>query len=393
MQAANTPPSRHYYIDNLRAVAVALLVVFHTGLVFTPFFNFVLVNAEGSMVIAIFAVAFLHLWHMPLFFFLAGMTAFFSLQRRTTGQFMLERVTRILLPFVFGFIFIIPPQVYWDRMSRGRFDGSYLDFLPLYFTEGFTRGYVSWHHLWFILYLFLISLMALPVLLGLKTRAGEKLRAWLGSLFAKPWALLLVPLPSVLTEMALRANHPSGYYNFYTDWANVVLYLVYLVTGFIFAADARLLQSARRFWKTALLLALPITTALLWMVWDAGGWPALVYGDPVYYLYAAAGAVNTWLWVIGITGFGMHHLNGSTRRWRYASSISYPYYILHQTVLIGIAYYATQLDASVWLKYTLIAVPTFFLTAGAVELVKLSPVTRFMVGLPAKKPQRTPESN
>jgi peptidoglycan/LPS O-acetylase OafA/YrhL len=384
---ADPTPERLHFVDALRAIAVALLIVFHTGLIFTPFFNYVLVNREGSMVIALFAVAFLHMWHMPLFFFLAGMTAWFSLGRRTPGRYAAERVVRIFLPFVFGFFLLIPPQVYWDRVSRGRFDGSYVEFIPLYFTEGFTHGYVSWHHLWFILYLFVLSMVALPALLWLRRGVGARVKDSLAGALSRRGVIFLAPLLVLPTEILFRGRYPGGFYNLVTDWANVTLFLGYLLLGYLAASDRRILDAIRRQWKTALALGVMLSAGLLALVWQAQDWPRFGYDDPRYTLYVTAGALNTWLWVMAWAGFGMAFLNRRTRWLDYAGEVSYPYYILHHTVLIGIGFTVIQTPLPVFAKFLLIAVSAFFLTALGVEIVKLTPVTRFMVGL---RPRRRP---
>ena len=63
-------------------MAVLLLLVFHTGLIFTPFYHFVVESKEKSMFVGVFAAGFLHLWHMPLFFLISGMSAWFALGKR-----------------------------------------------------------------------------------------------------------------------------------------------------------------------------------------------------------------------------------------------------------------------------------------------------------------------
>ena len=176
----------YYYLDALRVMVVALLVVFHSGLVFAPFFYFVIANPERSMAIAVVAVGLQHPWQMPLLFFIAGMTSWHALGKRTAGEYVGERVKRLLLPFMFGFVLLVPPQVYLDHLTIGYFEGDYLSFVTLYFSDGFGIGYVTWHHLWFVLYLFVLSLLVLPLCLMLRSRRCDHLRERMATLVSAP---------------------------------------------------------------------------------------------------------------------------------------------------------------------------------------------------------------
>ncbi|MBR7551132.1 hypothetical protein KC220_21580, partial [Mycobacterium tuberculosis] len=97
-----------------------------------------------------------------------------SLQHRSPGRFAAERFSRIFVPLVFGILLVVPPQVYVERISIGMpgrdspidWSGSYLDFYPTFFTSCcYNHGNFSWHHLWFLTYLFVYSLLLLPVAL------------------------------------------------------------------------------------------------------------------------------------------------------------------------------------------------------------------------------------
>jgi fucose 4-O-acetylase-like acetyltransferase len=121
----------------------------------------------------------LHRWRMPLLFFISGAGTFFALQRRTYGAYAGERFRRLFIPLVFGMFVIVPPQIYIEWLFRGRFSGTYADFYPNVFGfqayhDGGTGGAFSWHHLWFICYLFFYSLLSIPVFRWLKSEAGQR---------------------------------------------------------------------------------------------------------------------------------------------------------------------------------------------------------------------------
>jgi fucose 4-O-acetylase-like acetyltransferase len=64
-------------------------------------------NAEESGPVTLFIVFFLP-WGMPLFFFLSGAGTRFALRRRTARQYAIERVQRLLVPFIVGCLLLTP---------------------------------------------------------------------------------------------------------------------------------------------------------------------------------------------------------------------------------------------------------------------------------------------
>src|SRR4030042_3954385 len=93
---------------------------------------------------------------MPLFFVLSGASPFYSLCLRKPGQFIQERVKRLIVPLVFGILVLIPPQVYLERIYFSQFIGNFFQFYPNYFDGiyGFGGNFALFrHHLWYLLFL------------------------------------------------------------------------------------------------------------------------------------------------------------------------------------------------------------------------------------------------
>jgi peptidoglycan/LPS O-acetylase OafA/YrhL len=375
----NLPSPRIPAIDALRVMAVLLLVIFHAGLVFTGFHHFVVEDSVKDRLIEVAAVSFLHLWHMPLFFMLAGMAAWSALGRRSAGQFLSERVRRLLVPFIAGCLILIPPQVYLDGLSRGWFKGSYLEFLRLYFTIGLSSGIFSWHHLWFILYLFVLSLILLPALIGLRSNIGQRLIDNLANLARWRGGLIVLIAPALITEITLRARWPGFLYNLYADLANLALFGIFLLLGAVVMADERFIQAIDRDWPILLAAALPLTVYLLWPIAITGQRPIFSTTDPGYPPYVSAFALNAWCWALAWIGAGRRLWPLMTPHLQWLSERSYAFYILHQTVLVILAYYVIQTDWLVGIKFALIALGTLIITGLAVELLRRVPVIREVV--------------
>ena len=161
-------PQRRWDIDWLRVLAVLLLFLFHParifdtgGMGFPPWY---VTNNQLSNGLTYF-MGLMNPWHMPLFFLLAGSATRFALQFRSGGQYVKERFTRLLIPFIFGVVVVSTPQMYYMLRQQNRNLGK--SFLEAYPQSLALSADDAGGHLWFILYLFVFSLIALPLFLFL----------------------------------------------------------------------------------------------------------------------------------------------------------------------------------------------------------------------------------
>ncbi|MEH7119450.1 acyltransferase family protein, partial [Neobacillus vireti] len=159
--------NRRYDIDWLRNLGILLLFPFHSARVFDYWDPFYVKSNELSWELSWF-IASTSYWFMPLLFWLAGSSTWYALQYRSNQQYLKDRVSRLLVPFIFGLFFIVPPQGYLSLWQHnGDSPGNYFTFLKNYFLDfSDLSGYFGTFtpaHLWFILYLFVFSLLALPL--------------------------------------------------------------------------------------------------------------------------------------------------------------------------------------------------------------------------------------
>lgn len=166
-------PERRYEIDWLRMFAVLLLIYFHTAVIFVHGTTYHIENRQKSVGLDIFTL-FVDQWYMPLFFFIAGAATSFALRFRSGFQYVRERVKRLFIPLVFGTLVIIPPQIYYERLSEKVTYSSYIRFYPHFFQGIYPKGNFTWNQLWFIAYLFVFSLACLPLFLWLRGTVGKR---------------------------------------------------------------------------------------------------------------------------------------------------------------------------------------------------------------------------
>lgn len=383
-------PARRHDLDALRVWTTLGVFLFHAARVFDSQ-TWHVKNDVFPLAADIF-VTLLNLWQMPLMFLLAGASSFFALQVRSGREYVKERCQRLLVPFVWGVLLIIPPQVYIERIGTSPyrqsplgFQGSFLEFYPHFFTQGvYPRGNLTWNHLWFVIYLFTFSLFLLPLFLYFR---GDGLR-WLEKVadkFHVGRAIIWLALPIFLIDVLLGPIFP-GPQDFVHDLANVLRSLLHMLYGYAIMASHRLQAAVDRNGPFALTTALLATGVLgtLLLLFD---WPPP--GSLLFFVVRLAWALASWTWILTLLWCGRRYLNRERAYLRRASQIAYPFYIFHQTVIVIVAYFVVQWPSPVLVKFlaiTGLSLPISWLLA---EAVALTPVTRAMFGVkPARRPAR-----
>jgi glucan biosynthesis protein C len=375
---------RQYYFDWLRVGAMFLLIFFHTGCLFyDP--PWLIKNAVLNPAINIFN-RFLDIWQMPLFFILAGASVWFSLGRRTPGEFIRERELRLLVPLIFGILIIVPPQVYYERVFDGDFTGSFLAWYPntfhgIYSLANPATGNLSWHHLWFLAYLFVFSLLLLPLFWYLRKDARRPLISRITGFLARPGAIFLLTIPLIVVNIALRPIYGMGNQSLINDWANFLFYITIFFYGFWLVLDGGMLQIVRRNRYTTLIVAIILSLAIY-----LSGAHILPLPGPVR---LAFWAIACWCWLMAFIGIGSLLLNFTNRVLSYASEAVLPVYIVHQTLIVTIGFYVIKWNTGVVLKYFFIAIATLLGSLAIYEVIRRTSVTRFLFGMKQKKKLKT----
>ena len=365
-----------------------LLVYFHTAAIFYQgnLGVFYVTNAVTDPAMDVF-ILWVHQWHMPLFFLLSGAATWFSLEARTANQYIRERFQRLLIPLVFGTLVLVPLQVYYRVLMTSDDKESYFQFYPQFFNGIRPNGNFEWAHLWFIGYLFVFSLIALPLFVYLRQPPGRC--NWLAIRLDRAGAVFYPALLLAMIEGTFRPRW-IGFQNLYDDWANVLLYLSYFIYGYIFCSDRRFGQLLDRQRRGVIGVAIVGMAILLWF-WLTDTVPDRGY-SLAYVAYQAFRGFNSWCWVLLVLSLARSHLNFKSRLLQYANEASYPFYILHQTVVVAIGFYVVQWDMGVLEKFIVISTGSLLATIATYELlIRRINLIRFLFGLKSIASQPQPK--
>ena len=352
---------RKYYIDNLRTLVILVLFPFHTFRMYTnsdPFYVQGIPNVFCQI-----GVNFISIWFMNLLFVLAGISTFYSLEKRSIKEYTRERFMKLLIPFVFGVILTVPIQTFYAEKFHNGYNGGFFHQFIMFFTKetdlsgyygGFTPG-----HLWFLLFLFTISLLSLPVINYVKKNGRKKMKK-------APSVLRLVPLFILVNIFSVIDIGES-----------IGQYMTYFLIGFLVLAREEILEELenKKWLLTCSALILCIASVVLnyFIKYEDFSITALTL--------IALRHLASWITILSLLGVGRRYFNFSNKWTAYLAKSSFAIYIPHQTLLIMIGYYVIPLVSNVVVQILIIMILGFISSILASELLKKTRVTRFMFGV------------
>ncbi len=360
-----TKNQRLYYIDWLRVLVILTLIPFHGALTYTVIGDVYIKSPIKDIRVIPFTTitAILDNFFMTLLFFLSGIGTFYALKHRDKSEYKIERRKKLLLPFILGFLLLCPIQAYTKGLHNG-FSGDFLHFVPQFFSKKIVY-YLGYGHLWFLLYLFLISLFCLPLFtkwLSDKTRLNN-----LCSSLCKG-NKVLIPIGYIcLLELILRPIS-SGTQTIIGDWANDVIYSSMFVFGFVYASNLQIQERVRSLLKYATIVLL-IGTPLLMII---------------YYMFnQLSSAMNLYglLWliirgayecsaIIVLLEVGRKYLNRKSALLSYLNKASFTYYLIHFLPVSVFSYFLVTTKLNVYIKYLLVVVLSYIFTLAIYELLR-----------------------
>nr|WP_321410574.1 acyltransferase [uncultured Carboxylicivirga sp.] len=310
---------RRYDIDWLRVIAIALLLIYHSAIVFQPWGALIgFMQSNESLDWIWIPMAMLNVWRIPLLFFVSGMGVCFAMRKRSWIELLIERSKRILLPFAFGMLAIVPVHVLlWQRYYSQ----------PLTYEWG--RG-----HLWFLGNIFIYVLVLLPVFYYFKKRA-HKLQETISILLSHPLSAFLV---TFLFALEVILVNPDSFELYALTTHGFVIGFISFMMGFLF------IYSGERFWITI--------RSRRWVYFS---FALSLYLIRVFLFDLAAPkliiAVESVSWIYTIFSFGFKYLNRSGKSLSYLSKAAYPVYILHMIFLYLGASLILPLNISAEIKF------------------------------------------
>jgi hypothetical protein len=324
---------------------------------------------------------FLHYWRIPLLFLVSGAGTWFALGFRSPGEYLKERSKRLLIPAFAGIIMLVPVQVYLDtnlteRMSQYK---SLMDFYPHFFEGIYPKGNFSWHHLYFIIYLFVIALIITPFLKYFRSEGFVYFMNWFSGIISRPFGANVVIIPLMLSQVLLRPLFPEETHALINDWATISFYLIFFLAGFTMLSNKNIVDSISKY-RVLYLIQTVLFTVLMFKI------PSLVDSEDTAETIRIAGSIIVaWSVSICAIGYARKYLNFNSEVRKLANEGIYPFYLLHQPVIVVTGHYIVTWNVPAIIKFALILTISFFATISIYQLFILRiNILRIIFGLKPK---------
>lgn len=343
-------PTRRYDIDWIRVIAIWLLLFYHEAIAFQPYgalFRFI--QHDSSLNALEIPMSLLSIWRIPLLFFVSGMGVCFAMRKRSWVELWKERATRILIPFVFGSLAIVPLHILLWR--------DYYHQDQVYAPD---TG-----HLWFLGNILIYVMVLTPLFLYLKRQQHKAVGRAIRKVMGHPLGLVLLILPFVLEAVLLK----PGMFMLYAQtahgfWLGLLAFLI----GYLMVYAGNSFWELAKRWNWALLVAAASLFLLRLFAYNLEAPNALL-------------AIESNLWVLAVLGLGYRYLNRPHPALRYLSRAAYPVYILHMVFLYLASYLLFPIQIPAWGAFVLVVALTFVGCYSTYEVIRRVKWLRPLFGL------------
>jgi len=378
--------NRRYELDWLRVLAILIVLLYHSS----RFFNlgdWHVKNVNTYVWVEIWNI-FATRWLMPLFFIISGASLSYAIGKsRGWSRFYVDKFLRLMIAVLVASITHSALQVYLERLTHGQFSGSFFSFLPEYFNGVYLGigmpGNFAYHgmHLWYLFFLFIYSLICYPLFIWLKGTGREILNR-VTKLFAIPGLMYLwFPIPLLIIKTLI----PQEVLNAGTGGWGFLYYIWFLIAGFMIVSSERLQQLIKNQRWISLLLGMVLSTLYLYQLFSPSREVFQAWISD--WIYTLLSFFSAWSWLFAILGFGMRFLSLDRPFLRYANEGVLPFFILHQTVLLGIGYFIMTWEIHDFLKWTIVFTSSFIVIIALYTLlIRKLDLLRFLFGMKTTHP-------
>jgi len=364
---------RRNEIDWIRNIGVLLLFVFHTVSIFTyyePWYIWYYSKSWAATIIFIFCIP----WHMPVLFFLAGASTRFSLDSRSEKKYVLERIERLLVPFILGMMILVPPQGYFARISRGKSVGTYFEQYKYFWTTISKIPYdggLGPAHLWFILYLFIISIISVFIIRSLKKEKMKKILVKLKDKLTGRYSLIFSVLILFIADMTPLAIAEK----------NILIFLIVFLMGYIIYGDEDYLKYIDKKKMKSLIITAALFVLYIFLIIHNYNLEQSGENKGLEILLSVMRNCVMITTIVAIIGYGQKYLTKGSKVLVYLNKACFPIYILHQPIIVVISYYLLKYyKLPVHVSILIILGSSVIITFGVYEIFKRIKIIKYLIG-------------
>lgn len=357
---------RLYFVDWLRALVILSLIPYHAALTYTGLGEIYIKKPISGVGVVpfIFTTMPLDNFFMTLLFFLSGISTYYSLKSRTGKAYTKERVSKLFKPFILGTIFLCPLQAYSMALYNG-YEKGLFSFLGEFFSIKIV-DYLGYAHLWFLMYLFVFSIICYPLFKWCLNNK-DKVYELINKLINKH--NIFIPIIWVIAVEAILRPYYPGMQILIFDWANDLVYLSVYIFGFIFAFDLRIQDRIDKLFNKSIFMVCisAVTLFIIYYYW-------LVVGGmdfTVTRVWALTKGIYEIFLIILLMIMGKRYFNKSNNVLIYLKQSSFIYYLFHMLPVTYITLIVIDLKINDYAKYLITVAGSFIAMAVLYKLLSI----------------------
>lgn len=375
-------PSRRYDLDWLRVAVFGLLICFHICMFYVQNWGWHVksqyLNGDLDKLMLL-----VEPWRMASLWLISGIAIRFILAKVSLPRFVTQRSYRLLLPLAFGILVIVPPQLYFEMTANGDLNTSYWEFYQAFFNlehplfRKYNYGvlpHMNGNHLWYLKELWTYSIYLIPLLPLLNSQFINNIMSRFFKLNGIAQISLAVT-PLFIIQLTFEQNE--------------VRYPV----GFVFLLYGYLLGWNTDFWRNVKLKRRTLLTCFLTNYVLFVAFYSLVYmaEDPALNdgLLGLVGlfsySLQRVLGLLVVLGYAHQYLNKKSNNLQYFSDAVYPFYIVHQTIIVVSGSFLSQFNLGPFIEPLLLFLITVSGCFLSYELVRHTAILRPFFGLKQAK--------
>lgn len=387
-------PERRYDLDWLRIIVFGLLILYHCGMFYVSWDWHVKSSRASEAIEPLMLLT--NPWRLTLLFLISGAAARFMADKMSAWRFTSARMGRLWPPLLLAVFVIVPPQSYYEIVEAvaamppalaANYSGAVDNFYVRYVTG--SGGWCdadgclttpTYNHMWFVAYLIFYTL-ALVLILPLLRRAPKALSVLIAGpgLILTPW-LIMAALRITLFPIFGESH------DFREDWYLHVLYFSVFVFGFSVAKYEPFFERCMQLRWLAFGIALTCWAALVAYFTLAGDAPP----DWLRNSFRAVRELGAWCAIIAAIGFAHRHLRNADGPMRRLLTVAiFPFYLVHQTIIVVAGHYLDELQLSLWIEAPLLVGITALGCWLFFDLGRRVPMLRVWIGLPSKPREKS----